>query len=168
MAGATACPHRISHVAGANVSANWCRSTARRTPGSKTAAHSARCWRSSTMQPVGFRLFPADPPLSRGARQAGGVLQRQAQHLPRKRQVCRPQRAHHPVRPRLGGAEHRYCLANILQAKGRVERAFVTLQDELVRSCGPTDIRTSRAAHRSPQSERRCCSCADCWCPAPD
>jgi Winged helix-turn helix len=38
------CPRRISHAGGAIVWANWCRSTARSTPGLRTAVRPARCW----------------------------------------------------------------------------------------------------------------------------
>ena len=41
-------PSRISRAGGGNVWANWCRSTARNMPGSKTGARCARCWRSWT------------------------------------------------------------------------------------------------------------------------
>src|SRR6516165_8164625 len=37
-------PPRISRAGGAIAWANWCRSTARSTPGSRIAAHRARCW----------------------------------------------------------------------------------------------------------------------------
>ncbi len=38
------CPRRISRAGGAIAWANWCRSTARSTPGSRIAARRARCW----------------------------------------------------------------------------------------------------------------------------
>src|SRR6266513_4970340 len=37
-------PRRISRAGGAIAWANWCRSTARSTPGSRTAARPVRCW----------------------------------------------------------------------------------------------------------------------------
>src|SRR6266403_1607088 len=40
-------PRHISRAGGAIAWANWCRSTARSTPGSRTAARRARCWVSS-------------------------------------------------------------------------------------------------------------------------
>src|SRR6267142_7242393 len=46
-------PRRISRAGGANAWANWCRSTARNTPGSRTAARRARCWLSSMMRRAG-------------------------------------------------------------------------------------------------------------------
>jgi len=39
-------PRRISRAGGATAWANWCRSTARSTPGSRTAVRRARCWLS--------------------------------------------------------------------------------------------------------------------------
>jgi len=51
--GGTACPPRISHAGGASVWANWCRSTARNTPGSRTAAGCALCWLLSTTRRAG-------------------------------------------------------------------------------------------------------------------
>ncbi|WP_294328245.1 helix-turn-helix domain-containing protein [uncultured Sphingomonas sp.] len=41
-------PALISPATGATVAASWCRSTAQSIGGSRTAAHNARCWCSST------------------------------------------------------------------------------------------------------------------------
>ena len=38
------CPRRISRAGGAIAWANWCRSTARSTPGSRIVVRRARCW----------------------------------------------------------------------------------------------------------------------------
>jgi hypothetical protein len=43
-------PSRTSRAGGAIAWANWCRSTARNTPGSRTAVRRARCWLSSMMR----------------------------------------------------------------------------------------------------------------------
>jgi Winged helix-turn helix len=43
----------ISRAGGAIAWANWCRSTARSTPGSRTAARRARCWLSWMMRRAG-------------------------------------------------------------------------------------------------------------------
>jgi len=46
-------PRRISRAGGAIAWANWCRSTARSTPGSRTAARHAHCWLSWMMRRAG-------------------------------------------------------------------------------------------------------------------
>jgi|SRR6516162_7699233 len=74
-------PSRTSRGGGAIVCASWCKSTARSTPGLRTADRHARCWLSSKMRRavdapavrrlgIGIRLVSDDPRPSGGARQS--------------------------------------------------------------------------------------------------
>ena len=73
------------------------------------------------------------------------ILQRQAQHLPgeqrRRWQSC------HPVRLALEALNIDIICANSPQAKGRVERAFGTLQDRLVKELRLAGISSIEAAN---------------------
>jgi hypothetical protein len=95
---------------------------------------------------IDIRLFPRDACLSGDAWQAGRVLQRQAQHFSGECQGRHGRRRRDTVWSRTDGTEHRHSRANSLQAKGRIERAFGTLQDRLVKELRLVGISTVEAA----------------------
>ena len=96
---------------------------------------------------VRVRLLPRDEGLPRDARQATGVLQRQTWHLSRQRQRHDRRRSRHAIWRVLSELNIDIICANSPQAKGRVERAFGTLQDRLVKELRLAGISTIEAAN---------------------
>ena len=96
---------------------------------------------------VGVRLFPRDPRISGVPWQAGRLLQRQAQHLSCQRQGRGGGDGITQFGRALSALNIDIICANSPQAKGRVERAFGTLQDRLVKELRLAGISTIAAAN---------------------
>src|ERR1700750_2345454 len=117
---------------------------------------SSTCARSRAT-PSSRDALPASPPPSsgqnrniapaQGARQAGGVVQRQTRHLPGEQEQAAGGDGVTQFGRALSALNIDIICANSPQAKGRIERAFGTLQDRMVKELRLAGVSSMAAAN---------------------